>query len=65
MATRPLLSTIVGRQITLREPDPAKSEYEAEVYRANDLLIISYAGWIVGRVSRDDLFDPQGDRFAA
>lgn len=59
------LESLFGLAVTFREPVPSKNADEQNAWTRGEVLIVRKSnGAIVATVSRDDLFDRDGNRFA-
>lgn len=64
MIERRPISSLFGLAVTFRDPVPTKNADEQNAYTRNDVLIVRKDnGAIVATVSRDDLFDRDGNLF--
>lgn len=64
MTKRTKFSKLAATAVMFREPVCSTNEIERNAYHRNDLIIVDLAGEIVATVSRDDVFDSNGNRFA-
>ena len=64
MGNQPLtnLSDIIGCIVSIQEPRRGRNETEDEAIKHNHLILVR-DHVVIATVSRDDLFDPFGNRF--